>query len=267
MSAPVEPSPYPKLPTIQKKTSTSYVSLRLYTSGSARSDRCALQFEVSLYSEESEKTPIKELVRSKIVPQLRPLLQKLSPALIAEHGKDIQHAPGSNPSSGFSTPKHVPLPASNQALKSSTTTQSSSKGSVNVTTLTDSTEFRTSAAELYRTFTDPQRITAFTRSAPLRFDGAKVGGKFELFGGNVTGEYVELDEPTKIVQKWRLAQWPAGHYSTLNIRFEQNNVDSVTVMRVDWQGVPIGQEDVTKRNWGEYYVRSIKTTFGFGTIL
>jgi activator of HSP90 ATPase len=223
---------------------------------------------VSLYSEESEKTPIKDLVRSKIVPQLRPKLQRLAPALIAEHGKDIQHAPGSNPSSGFSTPKHVPIPASNQAARSSTTTQSSSKGSsVNVTTVTDSTEFRTSAAELYQTFTDPQRIAAFTRSAPLKFDGAKVGGKFELFGGNVTGEYAELEEPTKIVQKWRLAQWPEGHYSTLNIRFEQNNVDSVTVMRVDWQGVPVGQEDVTKRNWGEYYVRSIKTTFGFGTIL
>jgi activator of HSP90 ATPase len=26
--------------------------------------------------------------------------------------------------------------------------------------------------------------------------------------------------------------------------------------------VPIGQEEVTKRNWGEYYVRSIKQTFG-----
>jgi activator of HSP90 ATPase len=39
------------------------------------------------------------------------------------------------------------------------------------------------------------------------------------------------------------------------------------VMRVTWSGVPVGQEEVTKRNWGEYYVRSIKQTFGFGTIL
>lgn len=133
--------------------------------------------------------------------------------------------------------------------------------------MTDETEFRTTASELYNTFTDPQRITAFTRSAPLVFDGAKPGGRFELFGGNVNGEYTELEEPTKIVQKWRLAQWPQGHYSTLRIRFEQNNVDAVTLMRVDWEGVPVGQEEVTKRNWGEYYVRSIKTTFGFGTVL
>jgi activator of HSP90 ATPase len=224
---------------------------------------------VSLYSESAEKTPVKDLVRSKILPQLRPKLQKLGPALIAEHGKDIQHAPGSNPSSGFSTPKYAPTTSGHkEAGTHSTTTQNSGKGpSVNVTTVTDSTEFRTTAAELYQTFVDPQRIAAFTRSAPLKFEGAKPGGKFELFGGNVSGEYVELEEPTKVVQKWRLAQWPQGHFSTLNIKFEQNNVDSVTIMRVDWEGVPIGQEDVTKRNWGEYYVRSIKTTFGFGTVL
>jgi activator of HSP90 ATPase len=235
-------------------------------------DPSILQFEISLYSETSERAPVKELVRSKITPQIRDRLQKLGPALIAEHGKDLQHAPGSNPSSGFSTPKYIESSSINKGTTgkptSSSAAQSSTQSySVNVTTVTDETEFRTTASELYTTFTDPQRITAFTRSAPLVFDGAKPGGRFELFGGNVSGEYAVLEEPTKIVQKWRLAQWPQGHYSTLKIRFEQNDVDAVTLMRVDWEGVPVGQEDVTKRNWGEYYVRSIKTTFGFGTVL
>lgn len=76
------------------------------------------------------------------------------------------------------------------------------------------------------------------------------------------GEYVELDSPKNIVQKWRLKQWPAGHFSKLAIAFDQNDVDHVTVMRVSWEGVPVGQEDVTKRNWEEYYVNSIKRTFG-----
>ena len=137
---------------------------------------------------------------------------------------------------------------------------------MNVTTVTNSEEFRTEAAQLYLTFTDPQRVAAFTRAPPRVFE-AKQGGKFELFDGNVSGEFLELQEPTKIVQKWRLKQWPEGHYSTLEIEFDQNNVDAVTVMRVNWTGVPVGQEEVTKKNWGEYYVRSIKTTFGFGTIL
>ncbi len=186
----------------------------------------------------------------------------MGPALIAEHGKDIQHAPGSNPSSGFSTPTpklHTPSSAPAPSLPHTSTSGSSS---VNTTIVTDTEEFRAPASELYQTFTDPQRIAAFTRAAPKLFEGAKKGGKFELFGGNVSGEYLELIEPMKIVQSWRLEQWPKGHYSRLEINFDQNDVDNVTVMRVSWSGVPIGQEEVTKRNWGEYYVRSIKATFG-----
>lgn len=200
-------------------------------------------------------------MRSKIVPQLRQEFLKLGPALIAEHGKDLQHAPGSNPSSGFSTPKIHPQasakPAAPAAPKPTKTV-----GTVNTTTVTDTEEFRTTADELYQTFTDVGRLTAFTRAPPRVFEGAKQGGKFSLFGGNVSGEYLELDPPKKLVQSWRLDQWPEGHHSRLQIEFDQNDVDHVTVMRVTWEGVPIGQEEVTKRNWLEYYVRSIKQTFG-----
>ena len=202
-------------------------------------------------------------MRAKLVPQLRQAFRKLAPALISEHGKDIQHAPGSNPSSGFSTPKYHPATATGSKSGTSTTTQGHSGSFVNTTTVTDSEELRTSAEQLYQTFTDPQRIAAFTRAPPKVFEGAKKGGKFELFDGNVSGEYLELEEPTKIVQSWRLKQWPEAHFSRLQINFDQNDVDGVTVMRVSWTGVPVGQEEVTKRNWGEYYVRSIKKTFGY----
>lgn len=184
--------------------------------------------------------------------------------MIAEHGKDIQHTPDSNPSSGFATPKqHAPTTSNPLDTHPFSTSTSHADGPlVNTITVTDTEEFRAPASEVYKTFTDPQRITAFTRAAPKLWEGAKKGGKFELFGGNVSGEYLELEEPTKIVQSWRLEQWPKGHYSRLEICLDQNDVDNVTVMRVTWTGVPVGQEDVTKRNWGEYYVRSIKQTFG-----
>lgn len=186
---------------------------------------------------------------------------KLGPALIFEHGKDIQHAPESNPSSGVSTPTWHPskggLPA-----KSTPATVNSVTTSVNTTTVTASDEFRTTAEEMFQTFTDPQRLAAFTRAPPRVFEGATTGGKFAIFDGNVSGEFVELDSPKKIVQKWRLAQWPDGHMSNLAITFDQNDVDKVTNMRVTWTGVPVGQEEVVKRNWEGYYVRSIKQTFG-----
>ncbi len=221
------------------------------------------QFDIDIYSDENSKQPVKDLVRKAIVPQLRKRLVQLAPAIIAEHAKDIQHAPSSGPSSGSATLAEASRSATGVGNSKSTTTATATSqtsnangrtATVNVTTVTDNEEFRTTAAELYQTFTDPQRIAAFTRSPPKVFEGAKTGGKFEIFGGNVAGEYVELEAPTRIVQRWRLNQWPAGHYSTLRITFDQNDQDAVTVMRVQWEGVPIGQEEVTKRNWGEYYV-------------
>lgn len=219
------------------------------------------QFDIDIISESTDKQPVKDLVKSKLIPQLRKEFRKLGPALIAEHGKDIQHVAGSNPSSGFSTPRTYPQPSSSKPAPT-TGSQASSGGIVNTVTLNETEEFRTTAEEMYETFVDPGRLAAFTRAPPKVFEGAKAGGKFELFGGNVSGEYLELEKPKKVVQSWRLAQWPAGHYSKLQIEFDQNDVDHVTVMRVTWHGVPTGQEEVTRRNWGEYYVKSIKQTFG-----
>ena len=73
---------------------------------------------------------------------------------------------------------------------------------------------------------------------------------------------MSLKEPTQIVQRWRLATWPKGHFATLTLDFDQDDVDSVTVMRTSWVGVPVGQEEGTKGRWGEYYERALKTTFG-----
>ncbi|KAI9654453.1 MAG: hypothetical protein M1831_005419 [Alyxoria varia] len=234
-------------------------------------------FEIEIYSESASKVPVKDLVRTKLTPILRKKLCTLGPELISSHSKDLQHAPDAQPRS--TTPKWSSNDSSTSAYKppgkqadgstssAAVSPSGAGKSAVNVTTVTSSDEFRCPASELYTTFTDPQRITAFTRAPPKVFEGPHVGARFELFGGNVAGEFTELKEPTCIVQKWRLKQWPEGHYSTLEINFDQNDVDAVTVMRVKWKGVPVGQEEVTRRNWGEYYVRSIKTTFGFGTIL
>ncbi|KIX06342.1 uncharacterized protein Z518_04318 [Rhinocladiella mackenziei CBS 650.93] len=238
-------------------------------SGSIRVPECAYDteleeyvFEIDIYSETKEKQPVKDLVRSKLVPELREIFSRLGPALITEHGKDLQHELGSNPSSEFATPTWHPQKERTPTSSTPVTTSTTGKSSINTTTVTANDEFRTTAEEMYQTFTDPQRLAAFTRATPRVFEGAKPGGKFAIFDGNVTGEYVTLEPPRKIVQKWRLAQWPEGHMSTQEIFFDQNDVDRVTNMRVTWTGVPVGQEEVVQRNWEGYYVRSIKQTFG-----
>ena len=217
-----------------------------------------------MHNNSKTREPVGDLIKSKIVPQIRKELQKLAPTLIKEHGQNIQHAPGTGPPTGYTNSKTTSSTSSQSLNKSSSTITTSTNGTSNINTvpLSVNTEFRTSAAELFTTFTDPRRIAAFTRSPPTTFEGPKPGGKFALFGGGVTGEYVSLKEPTQIVQKWRLATWPSGHYTTLTLDFDQDDANSVTNMRASWDKVPVGEEDSTRGKWGEYYVRSLKTTFG-----
>lgn len=224
-------------------------------------------FEIDVYSDNKEKQAVRDLVRTQLVPQLRKALSLFSDDLIAEHGKDIQHSP----SSGTTTPKPATIASSfssTSALGSSKTEQGKASPSygplVNTVTLTDNIEFQASAENLYSVFVDPQRVAAFTRSPPQNFE-PKEGGKYSLFGGNVDGVFKVLEANKKIVQSWRLGGWPKGHYSSLTLVFDQGS-DSTT-LRLTWDGVPVGEEDVTKKNFDEYYVKSIKQTFGFGTVL
>jgi len=110
-----------------------------------------------VYSSDLSTEPVKALIRKEILPQIRKRLQKLAPVLIAEHGKDIQHAKDSNPSSGISTPKilessHVAKQKDDPKPNSNVSTAQAMNGyKVNVMSLSDSQEFRTTAEQLYET--------------------------------------------------------------------------------------------------------------------
>lgn len=89
--------------------------------------------------------------------------------------------------------------------------------------------------------------------------------RFELFGGNINGEFKELVADKKLVQSWRCNQWPAGHYSTVVIELEQ--MADHTKLTITQTGVPERELEATKRNWKLYYWNSIKQTFGFGSYI
>lgn len=77
-------------------------------------------------------------------------------------------------------------------------------------------------------------VQAFTRN-PVKLE-AKKNGKFELFGGNIHGEFVEIT-PTKIVQKWRCKQWPSGHFSNVTIDISEKNDHTEVILTQT--GVPL----------------------------
>jgi activator of HSP90 ATPase len=71
-------------------------------------------------------------------------------------------------------------------------------------------EFKCTAEELFLTLTEERRVNAFTR-CDSQVDPVG-GGQFTLFGGNITGKFIEIETDKKIVQKWRFKDWPSGEH-------------------------------------------------------
>lgn len=114
-----------------------------------------------------------------------------------------------------STPVPTPTPSPAPGVKSPASTASSpaaTPGTVNTTTLEDTVELQASAHDIYDVLLNQAKVQIWTRSNKSTIE-AKVGTKFSLFGGSVTGEIKELVEDKKIVQSWRLSSWPTGTIS------------------------------------------------------
>jgi len=129
--------------------------------------------------------------------------------------------------------------------------------------LKDDEEFKCSTAELYRALTDQQLVRAFTSSDAV-VDSSK-GGRFVLFGGNVTGEFIDLVPERKIEMKWRFKTWPEEHYSVVTIELTQQN--DGTTLKLAQKEVPVNELEKTREGWKNYYWRAIKQTFGYGAML
>ncbi|KAF7996947.1 hypothetical protein HCN44_002593 [Aphidius gifuensis] len=130
---------------------------------------------------------------------------------------------------------------------------------ISTTTVSQQQKFQCRGQEFYNVFTTIEMVQAFT-GGPVQLESKK-GGKFEMFNGNISGEFVELS-PTKIIQKWRCRHWPNGHYSLVN--FDISEKSDHTEVNLTQTGVPTSEEASTKQNWDRYYWDPIKRTFSFG---
>ncbi|KAF8943611.1 hypothetical protein BGZ47_005256 [Haplosporangium gracile] len=217
-------------------------------------------FDVSIDADSTAKQPVRDLIRKSLAPLLRKKLSVFADDLIKVHGKDVQiEGETSKPSTPVPTPTPSPAPGIKVAA-SAASTPVATPGTVNTTTLEDTVELQASAHDIYDVLLNQAKVQIWTRSNKSTIE-AKVGTKFSLFGGSVTGEIKELVEDKKIVQSWRLSSWPAGHYSTVTMEITQNT--NSTAIKFKQEGVPIGEQDTTRQNWSNYYWAEIKRTFGY----
>lgn len=216
----------------------------------------------------------RKAIRNDLVPKIREVLIEFGPTLINVHGSDIQVAENEVMST-FTKGNQSLTQHMKPIVKERTTFNKLSTNEVkrplpkyaqgyNITKLHFQAEFNTTAEELYKTLLERERVQMWTRGAA---DGVepKVGAEFRLFGGGVECKVISLIPNKEIGMYWRLSSWKEGHYTKVKFRLEQGYGE--TVMEVDMEGVPIGEEEIVSNNFNEKYIRAIKVTFGFGAVL
>ncbi|XP_015335118.2 activator of 90 kDa heat shock protein ATPase homolog 2 [Marmota marmota marmota] len=114
--------------------------------------------------------------------------------------------------------------------------------------------FDTTVEQLYGIFTVKDLVQKFSK-APAVLEAEK-GGKFQMFDGNITGEYIELLKNSKIIMKWRCRNWPEEHYATVALNFVPTL--GQTELQLDCKGVPVCKEENMKFCWQKQHFEEIK---------
>ena len=107
-----------------------------------------------------------------------------------------------------------------------------------------------SPATVYATLVDPAQFTRMSGGAPADID-ALPGGAFSCFGGMIVGRNLECEPGQRLVQAWRVKNWPPGVYSI--VRVELKPEGSATRLVLDHTGFPEEQQAHLEQGWHQNY--------------
>jgi activator of HSP90 ATPase len=119
----------------------------------------------------------------------------------------------------------------------------------------------TTSERVYRVLTDPKEFTGLMRfssvpAAPPAEIASNVGGAFALFAGHILGRHLEMVPGVRLVQAWRVADWPPGDFSIA--RFELKGQGTTTTVVLDHTGFPAGLGQHLADGWHANYWEPMK---------
>lgn len=117
--------------------------------------------------------------------------------------------------------------------------------------------FKAKPRAIYQALMNSKKHAAFT-GAPAKIE-PKVGGRFSAWGPHLRGINVELIKNKRIVQAWRAANWPKGHYSIA--AFELKRAKGGTVLVFTQTGIPAKNARSINGGWKSHYWDLLKKVF------
>ena len=116
-------------------------------------------------------------------------------------------------------------------------------------TIRQSVTFKVSPHDVYEALMDSKKHSEFTGSKVSI--SREVGGKLNVYDGDIEGMNLVLVPDKKIVQSWRYGDWPKGHYSKAT--FSLKEIPSGTRLTFTQTGVPEKFYDDIAQGWRDYY--------------
>ena len=127
-------------------------------------------------------------------------------------------------------------------------------------------EFFAGKLDIYDCLTVPARVNAYSRSSDTEID-RRVGGRFTMFHGRITGGFSELDGSGHLKCKWRMSDWPPGLFSDLRIDVHDRGPSDGCALELIQDGIPKNCVEDVRQHWREMVFNQIKRTFGFGNVV
>ncbi len=116
-------------------------------------------------------------------------------------------------------------------------------------TIRQTVTFKISPHAVYELLMDSGKHSQLTGSEARI--SRKTGGKFTIYGGEISGSNLELVPDQKIVQSWRYSDWPEGVYSKITLSLEA--IGNGTRLTFTQSGVPDENYEDIKQGWKDYY--------------
>jgi len=137
--------------------------------------------------------------------------------------------------------------------------------SVKGITIHQEVNFSVSQQRLYETLLSSKQFSDCTKKSFDNFTATSakidpvVGGAFSLFDGHIIGRILELVPDQRIVEAWRVVDWPDGVYSIAKFEFKPQG--SGTKLIFDHVGFPEGLKEHLSIGWTQHYWEALTKYF------
>lgn len=219
---------------------------------------------------------IKEVVKKGLIPDLKPRLLEFKKVLIKTHGVQIQHDLNEVKSNFTKQNQQESLKEYSKPSNSNEKSSSKSSSTVNVAnntgrrivntepTIKKTYTFKAPVDSLIKAMTTPDLVAIWSRAKNPIISAQP--SEYSLFNGSITGKILSVTSDS-INLTWRTNNWPTEHFSEQKLSFVQNDSLGETELKLEWSGIPIGEDEGVIKRFEEYYVKAIKLAFGYGSVL